>query len=121
MKRILVIDDNDHMREILGCMLKRAKYKVSKASDGEIGLRLQQKNPFDLVITDIVMPNKDGIETILELKENYPDLKVIAISGGDFSVPNHTLETATTVGAIRTLSKPFARKQLLETVEEVLD
>ena len=119
MKRILVIDDDDQIRTMLKLMLEKAGYEVNEASDGEIGLRKQQENPFDIIITDIIMPNKEGIGTIVDIKKSFPDVKIIAISGGGRIVPNDYLDIAKRLGADRTLSKPFKRKQLLQTVKDV--
>ena len=121
MKRILVIDDDDQFREMLHFMLEREGYEVHDAPDGEIGLNLQKEKRFDLIITDIIMPNKEGIGTIVDLRTNYPDLKIIAISGGGRIVPNDYLEIAQRLGAHRTLSKPFERKEIVKIVKDVLE
>ena len=121
MKRILVIDDDDQFREMLRFMLEREGYEVNEGFDGEIGLNLQKEKPFDLAITDIIMPNKEGIGTIVDLRANYPDLKIIAISGGGRIVPNDYLKIAERLGAHGTLSKPFKRKELVLIVKDVLD
>jgi len=120
MKRVLIIDDDDQFREMLRFMVERAGYEVEEAEDGEIGIELQQQSPFDLIITDIIMPNKEGIGTIVELKNDYPELKIIAISGGGRVVPNDYLDIAEKLGAHRTLSKPFERKELIQTIEELI-
>jgi CheY-like chemotaxis protein len=73
MKRILVIDDDEQFRMMLRAMIEREGYEVAEAPDGEVGLNLQTENKFDLIITDIIMPNKEGIALIMELKKDYPD------------------------------------------------
>ncbi len=120
MKRILVIDDDDQFRNMMLHTLKRAGYEIEVAYDGEDGMRKQQDQPFDLIITDIIMPNKEGIGLILDLKNDYPDLKIIAVSGGGSVLPNDYLEIAEKLGAHRTLSKPFERKELLNMIDELL-
>jgi DNA-binding response OmpR family regulator len=104
MKRILVVDDDWQMREMMHQALARAGYDVVEAANGKIGMNIQRKNPADLVITDLIMPEKEGIETIRELRK-----------GAD-----GYLSVAKTIGADRTLSKPFDLKQILDTVEELL-
>ncbi len=120
MKRILIIDDDEQFREMLRAMIEREGYEVTEAQDGEIGLNLQNENKFDLIITDIIMPNKEGIALIMELKKDYPDLKIIAISGGGRIVPNDYLGIAERLGADYTLSKPFRRRELIRALEKVL-
>jgi len=82
MARILVIDDDIQILEMLGQTLEREGYEVVDALDGKEGMRLYREAPTDLVITDIVMPEKEGVETIMELKRDFPDVKIIAMSGG---------------------------------------
>ena len=82
MKRLLVIDDDDQMRQMLKQMLERAGYEIIDAPDGQTGIELYRQNPTDLIITDLIMPQKDGMETIIELKRDFPNVKIIAISGG---------------------------------------
>ena len=76
MKRILIIDDNDEFREMLHLKLEREGFEVSEASDGEIGLNMLEKQQVDLVITDIIMPNKEGIGTIIDLRAKYKELRI---------------------------------------------
>jgi DNA-binding response OmpR family regulator len=120
MKRILVVDDDWQMREMMHQALARAGYDVVEAANGKIGMNIQRENPVDLVITDLIMPEKEGIETIRELRKDFPGLKIIAISGGGRAGADGYLSVAKTIGADRTLSKPFDLKQILDTVEELL-
>lgn len=120
MKRVLIIDDDWQMREMMTQALKRANYDVSDAANGKIGMEIHREQPVDLVITDLIMPEKEGIETIRELRRDFPGLKIIAISGGGRAGANGYLSVAKTIGADRTLSKPFDLKKILETVEELL-
>jgi CheY-like chemotaxis protein len=127
MKRILVIDDDASQREIFRESLEQAGYEVKEAPDGQAGLRLFRQQPCHLVITDIFMPEKEGLETILELKKEFLYVKIIAISGGmtwpkeDGNLMAETaLEAAKRLGADRTLQKPIPLQRLLNTVDEVL-
>ncbi len=120
MTRVLVIDDDDQVRETLKEVLKRAGYEVKGARDGMEGMRLFRNEGADLVIADIIMPEKDGLETIRELREGFPEAKILAISGGGDVDPRFYLHCARELGALRTLAKPFGRKELLDTVDEML-
>src|SRR5688572_234064 len=82
MQRILVIDDDEQVRALLYEILDRAGFKVVEATNGVEGLKLYRAQPADLVITDLIMPEKEGVETILELRREFPDVRVVAISGG---------------------------------------
>jgi len=118
--RILIIDDEVQIREMLGQMLGREGYDVVNAPDGKVGMKVCREQHIDLIITDIIMPEKDGIEMILELRHDFPDLKVIAISGGGRLGPDGYLEMAQKLGAHRTFFKPFNRKEILEAVKDLL-
>jgi len=98
----------------------RRGFNVLTADDGKKGMTLFNKNQVDLVITDIVMPEKEGIEIILELKKLLPDIPIIAISGGGRLAPDGYLKTAEQLGANYTFKKPFDRDDLLVTVYEAL-
>jgi CheY-like chemotaxis protein len=118
---ILVIDDDETIRVLLRTILEREGYRVVDAPDGDKGLRQYQESPTDLVITDLIMPGKEGIETIRDLRKKFPHVKIIAVSGGGRIGPESYLKMAKGVGALRTLSKPFDRLVLLKTVQEVME
>ena len=118
---ILVIDDDETIREILRAILEREGYRVLEAPDGGEGLKQFTETPTDLVITDLIMPGKEGIETIRDLRRKFPGVKIIAVSGGGRIGPDAYLKMAKGVGALRTLSKPFDRTVLLKAVEEVIE
>lgn len=120
MTRILVIDDDDQLRQMLRRMLEYTGYEVVEAADGAQGLKVFHEEPTDLVITDILMPGQEGIETIILLRRDYPDVPVIAISGGGTISANAHLNTAGKLGADRTLSKPFTRDEILSAVSDLL-
>jgi len=118
--RILIIDDEVQIREMLGQMLTREGYDVMNAANGKEGMKICREHSIDLIITDIIMPEKDGIEMILELKHDFPNLKIIAISGGGRLGPDGYLEMAKKLGAHRTFFKPFNRREILDAVLELL-
>jgi len=119
-KRILVIDDEEATLDILKQVLEMEGYDVTTAGDGEEGLALFGSDPFDLVITDMVMPVKDGLDTILELKKKAPGLPVIAMSGGGRIPKERYLEVAKYLGNTKTLPKPFSRDEIVTMVKEHL-
>jgi CheY-like chemotaxis protein len=118
---ILVIDDDENIRLLLRAILEPEGYRVLEASDGDKGVKEYQKNPADLVITDLIMPGKEGIETIRDLRREFPDVKIIAVSGGGRIGPDSYLKMAKGVGALCTLSKPIDRSGLLDAVKEVME
>ena len=120
MAKILVVDDNDEFRKMLGLVLRRANHVVTMADDGKVALRLAQDNAFDLVIIDLIMPGKEGIETIMELRRKILTLKIIAMSGGGFGDSKTYLDLARKLGAEQTLAKPFSMEELLRAVDRAL-
>lgn len=120
MARILVVDDDVQVRKFISMSLSRAGHEVSGAGNGNECLKSLGAAPFDLVITDIIMPDKEGIETIIEVRRTHPEVKIIAISGGGRVGPESYLLTAKGLGAMDTLQKPFTTEQLLATVQNVL-
>ncbi|MBT6500704.1 MAG: response regulator [Deltaproteobacteria bacterium] len=120
MGRILIVDDDVDVLDMLGQTLEREGYEVVSAANGKEGVRLYREDPVDLVITDIIMPEKEGIETIMELKRAFPDVKIIAISGGGLVDPEGYLSMAKQLGARYTFSKPVEREDLLKAVRELI-
>lgn len=116
MARILVIDDDAPTRHLLRQMLERAGYDVIDACNGREGLQRYQEIPADLVITDILMPEQEGLETIGELRRLSPEVQILAISGGGCRVTQDFLPLAEKLGAQRVLRKPISRQELLATV-----
>jgi CheY-like chemotaxis protein len=115
---ILVIDDEAEVRQTLARML--AGHAVHEAADGGAGLALAAELAPDLVVTDILMPEKEGIETIRELRRAHPRVRILAISGGGQSGTLDFLDMARALGADAALAKPFRRSELLEMVERLL-
>ena len=118
MAAILVIDDDPQMRRMLTRILTGAGHTVREAADGRAGIELFRQARPALVITDIVMPDMEGIELIRELRREAPTLQILAISGGG---PPVFLRAATALGATAALEKPFAADQLLSVVENLLE
>jgi DNA-binding response OmpR family regulator len=121
MARILVIDDDADLREVMQETLESSGHEVLLAPDGVLGLQLQRDRPADVVITDIFMPDKEGIETIRELRQEFPGVRIIAMSGGGSHVkkPGY-LSTASELGADIVLRKPFESSVLLDSIKTVL-
>jgi DNA-binding response OmpR family regulator len=120
MARILIIDDNAQLREMLNLMLTQAGHEVAEAGSGELGVKLYKEKPAEVVVVDILMPEKGGLETIVELKRDFPNAKVIGISGGFQKKTDESGTLAELLGIERTLSKPFAPEELLKAIREVL-
>jgi len=102
-------------------MLIDEGYEVVEAADGKAGMRLFRESPADLVITDLIMPEKEGIETIMDLRRNFPDVKIIAMSGGGIIQAEDYLGMAQGVGAHRVFEKPFGVSDMLKAVRDLLD
>jgi CheY-like chemotaxis protein len=120
MARILIIDDEAAVRKVLRQMLEKEGHEVAEAEDGNAGVQRYQEHPTDLIITDLLMPGKEGMETIVELRKTWPEVKIIVISGGGRMNQANLLTMARFLGAVKTLGKPFERQELLAVVQEVL-
>jgi CheY-like chemotaxis protein len=120
MFKILVVDDEPLVRKMLRQVLERAGYEVLEATNGKEGAKLFRETPADLIILDIIMPEQDGLQTIMKLRQDFRHVKVIGISGGGQSGPESYLEMASMLGAARTFAKPIDNDELLETVREIL-
>lgn len=118
--RILVIDDDPVVRDMLVEMLKREGYDVDSAEDGRAGMRRFREQPSALVITDVLMPEQEGLETLMQLRQSGRPVKVMAISGGGRVGADTYLNSARTLGADAILAKPFGREELLEKVTALL-
>ena len=121
MARILVIDDEELVRETLEIVLQDAGHEVSLAENGRVGLALLERQPQDLVICDLFMPEMEGLETMGNIREHHGDLKIIAISGGGRAAAQQSyLEDAEILGADASLSKPFQNRELLALIQHLL-
>jgi YesN/AraC family two-component response regulator len=121
MATILIIDDEKPIIDFLKERLIGEGFNVLTASDGKKGMNLFNDNQVDLVITDIIMPNKDGFVTIIDLKKICPDIKIIAISGGGHAHPKYYLDTSKGLGVQYTFQKPFKTSDLVTAVYELLE
>jgi DNA-binding NtrC family response regulator len=120
MATILIVDDDEKIVETLSIILKKEGYDILTGANGNDGLKLCLEQKVDLVITDIVMPEKEGLETIIDMKKSFPSIKIIAISGGGKIDPEDYLMLAEKFGAQKTLAKPFKKEDILFAVQEVL-
>jgi DNA-binding response OmpR family regulator len=121
MAKILVFDDEPSILLMIKKMLEKAGHEVDIALNGKDGMELFEKNKPDLVITDIIMPIKEGLETILELRKKHPGLKIIAISGGGRISPDGYLPGAKLLGADMVFQKPLVQKEFMEAVSMLLN
>jgi CheY-like chemotaxis protein len=119
-RSILVIEDQEDLRMTLRATLAEAGYRVVSAANGRTATKALAQEKLDLVLTDLLMPGKDGIEVINDLRQSRPDLPVIAMSGGGTIPAEYYLQLARVLGAKAILRKPFSNEQLLLTVAFVL-
>jgi CheY-like chemotaxis protein len=119
MARILLIDDDDSFRGVLKASLEQMGHRVTEANDGRQGLLRFQENVFDVVVTDLIMPDKEGIETIMDLRKLEPAVKIIAMSGGGRVTSVDYLQIARQVGAKQILAKPFLYDDIKAAIDEL--
>ena len=122
MARILIIDDDQWILKVFQQILESAGHEVVTAADGQEGIDIyrQEQDRIDLVLTDMVMPVKDGLKLIMEMEKEFGDVKIIAISGGGVIEPERYLTLAESIGTRKTLKKPVSKEELLGAVEETL-
>jgi DNA-binding NtrC family response regulator len=119
-RRIMVVDDDAGIRRSLHTLLSRAGHEVLQAADGLEAIRLWRTGGADLVITDLHMPNKDGIQTILELLTHTPGVPIIAMSGGGQTKRLDLLGNVTLLGSVLTIEKPFTLSEMMSVVRRAL-
>src|SRR4051812_17307984 len=117
--RILVIDDNSDIRDTLRWLLEGEGYLVSVAANGAEGLRLQRNQPADIVVTDIFMPEQDGIETLWKFREEFPNVPIVVMSGGGAARGTDYLSVARELGAEKALRKPLDPQELIDVVGQI--
>lgn len=120
MKKILIIDDEDVIRKFLRLFFEKNGYEVVEAANGAQGVKIFKEQGADLIITDLVMPEQEGLETIRTIVKQYPGTKIIAMSGGGVIDPETYLKMAKGFGAKHVFSKPFDKDLLLEKVRELI-
>ena len=120
MAQILIIDDEEPVRIVFRDILEQAGYEVEEAADGEQAIIAQRDNPADIIIADIIMPKKEGIETIMELRREFPGVPIIAISGGGQIPAEDCLYLARRVGAAYTFIKPVSSQELLSAITAII-
>jgi len=116
--KILIVDDEDRIRGLFRIWLERAGHEVYEAENGQKGVEVQQRTPVDFLICDLIMPVQEGIETITQFRDNYPEIGIIAISGGGKIGAESYLAVAEQLGAWRVFTKPLDMTLLLETIKE---
>ena len=120
MAKLLIIEDEPPIIELLRHGLERAGHEVTSAANGILGLQLLRKQSFDLIFCDLFMPEMDGIETMRRIRSEFPGTKVIAVSGGGFDGKMNLLNIAKALGAVAVLAKPFALSAAVAAVEKAL-
>ena len=120
MARILVIDDDEIMNSIIVQLLSEVGYEAEGAEDGNLALKLLETKTFDLIVTDIIMPEKEGLETIVAIRKTNKTVPIIAVSGGGKLGPEQYLDMAKHFGADYAFQKPFYREPFLAAVRECL-
>jgi CheY-like chemotaxis protein len=120
MASILVIDDDDGMRTLAAHLLRTRGHVVSEAPNGLAGMALVRQAPPEVVVTDLIMPEQEGIETILQLRKEFPDIRILAMSGGGRRDADEYLRFAAALGALVTLEKPFRVDEFYAAVDQVL-
>ena len=121
MARILIVDDEPLIRTTVRTALEQDGHDVTEAEDGQVALDYCKANPMDLVVTDLFMPVMDGLELIVQLREECPDTKIVAISGAVYEKRPRFLEIAGRMASVVTLAKPFTIEELLGAVQKALD
>ena len=121
MLRVLVVDDEPNVRKVVRKTLESAGHEVAEAEDGKVALDYCRANPTDLVVVDLFMPVMDGLELIVQLREEFPDTKIVAISGAMYEKRPRFLEIAGRMTSVVTLAKPFTVEELLNAVQEAFD
>ena len=120
MKNILLVDDEESIRKMVRAVLDDETYVFTEANNGSEALDIMETQSFDLIITDVIMPDCDGIELVMTVRKKLPDIKVIVMSGGGRVRADHYLNLAEKLGAARVFEKPFNTAELRETVSELL-
>ena len=116
--RILVVDDDPQIRDVLRAWLEHEGYSVAEAENGREGVKIQRSDPADMLICDLIMPDQEGIETITSFNKEFPEVGIIAISGGGKIGPDSYLEVAVQLGAWKAFKKPLDFNVLIDSLRE---
>ena len=119
MTRVLVIEDNEDFADLIRHFLEAAGFSVALAPDGRLGMEIQRHQPADIIVTDIFMPRQDGVETISEMRKEFPDARIIAMTGRESLTDFDALRIANELGAVRTFKKPFDIPDLVAAIREL--
>jgi CheY-like chemotaxis protein len=119
MAHILLVDDDENFRTMLRITLQRLGHQITEATDGSMAIKLHAQNNYDAVMMDLIMPDKEGMETIVEMRKDHPDTKIIAMSGGGRMNAKDILTMAKAVGADQILAKPFENEKLIDTLKSL--
>lgn len=119
MAKVLVIDDDPKVRSVVARFVELEGHTVVQAENGKEAIDQLQGDPADLVISDIFMPEMDGIEVLIQLREHFPDAKLVAMSGGGAIAASHVLKTAKVLGAVAVLEKPFDLEDIRELLSDL--
>ena len=119
-KKILLVDDEEAIRKMIRAVLGNELYEYGEATNGLEAQAVLEKQHFDLIITDVIMPDCDGIELVIAIRRKQPDIKVIVMSGGGRVRAGHYLDLAGKLGAAKVFEKPFDTAALRQTVKELL-
>lgn len=119
MAKVLVIDDDPKVRSVVARFVELEGHTVVQAENGKEAIDQLQGDPADLVISDIFMPEMDGLEVLIQLREHFPDAKLVAMSGGGAIAASHVLKTAKVLGAVAVLEKPFDLEDIRELLSDL--
>lgn len=118
---ILVVDDEPELRDVIGRVLTDAGHRVTCAANGRDAIAKMSEQAFELVLTDVIMPEKDGMQVITEARRKHPGIRIVAMSGGGHIPREQYLKIATGLGAHAVLEKPFTNQELADVIGAVLD
>jgi CheY-like chemotaxis protein len=120
MAHVLIVDDEAPLRDVLRRSLERGGHSVVEAGNGKAALQVLSSDPVDLVISDVHMPEMDGLEFLMQMRREHPGLPIITVTAGGSMSQDDVLTTASMLGAVAVLGKPFSPQEVLETVSQVL-
>lgn len=120
MKKILLVDDEEMIRKMVVAVFNHSEYSITEVCNGVEALKVLETASFDLIITDVIMPDCDGIELVMSVRKKLPDIKVVVMSGGGRVQADHYLNLAEKLGATRVFEKPFDTMEFRQVVHDLL-